>query len=109
MTIIPELERQLFAAADKLLPIPLDREPPLAAGSSARSGSGASRFRRGTRLAIAALAVLAAAGTVAAAGAALNLFSAASGMQVHAGTPTPGRPAPEKRSRCAPTTTSASE
>ncbi len=43
--------------------------------------------RSGARLAIAALAVLAAAGTVAAAGAALNLFSAASGIQVHAGDP----------------------
>jgi hypothetical protein len=87
MTILPELERQLFTVADKVLPVPPDSEAPRAVRRGKGSGLGASRFRRGTRLAISGLAAVAAAGTVAAAAVAVNPFSALTGTQVKAGDP----------------------
>jgi hypothetical protein len=87
MTILPELERQLFTVANKVLPIPPDSEAPLTVGRGKGSGSGASRFRRGPRLAVSGLAAVAAAGTLAAAAVAVNPFSALTGTQVKAGDP----------------------
>src|SRR5664279_4129856 len=87
MTILPELEQQLFTAAEKLLPSSPDNDAPFVARRAKRSGMGGSRFRRSTRLAASALAVVVAAGTVAAGAVAVNSFSALTGTQVKAGDP----------------------